>query len=210
MDASPAPLEHRVTGAAPASRSPGRGAGCAAPGRWRGRAGRGPGRWATRGTTPAGRREARASSGRGRARRRVQGLDEVLDQRVDPHRVAGVRPVPAADERHERAAGQLGQPPADDVGADAVVVPWATRTGQRTRPQAPRPRRTRRRRTRGARPWRRPAWRLDLVAPADAVLDLLGRVRLGDHPLEEPLHEVVVATLQPVAPVVLGPPSVVS
>ena len=38
----------------------------------------------------------------------------------------------------------------------------------------------------------------DLVRPADAVLDLLRRVRLGEHPAEEEVDEVVVAAPQPV------------
>ena len=46
--------------------------------------------------------------------------------------------------------------------------------------------------------------RLDLQSPPDAVLDLLGRVRFGEHPAEEVLEEVGVV-VAPVVAVVLGP-----
>jgi hypothetical protein len=46
--------------------------------------------------------------------------------------------------------------------------------------------------------------RIGVESPADAVLDLLGRVRLGEHPPEEELEEARVVA-QPVVAVVLGP-----
>ena len=45
----------------------------------------------------------------------------------------------------------------------------------------------------------------DLEAPADGVLDLLRRVRLGEHSPEEELEELLVV-LEPVVAVVLRPP----
>jgi hypothetical protein len=48
---------------------------------------------------------------------------------------------------------------------------------------------------------------IGVQAPSDAVLDLLGRVRLGEHLAEEELEEVAVV-LEPVVAVVLVPPVV--
>ena len=59
---------------------------------------------------------------------------------------------------------------------------------------------------RAGRRWCRPASAGSIVVrPADAVLDLLGRVRLGEHLLEEEPDEVVVVAVEPVVLVVLRP-----
>ena len=54
-------------------------------------------------------------------RRRVEPLGESPNLVVDPDRVAGGQPVPAALHEHELAAGQLGEPFADPVAPDPVV-----------------------------------------------------------------------------------------
>ena len=87
-------------------------------------------------------------------------------------------------------------------GRMASSSPWMTRTGHRTRAHAARndvgvagpqtPLRV------GERVG------LDLEPPSDAVLDLLRRVRLGEHAIEEELEEVLVV-LVPVVAVVLRP-----
>ena len=81
--------------------------------------------------------------------------------------------------------------------------PWITSTGQRTRAAS----------SRAVSSSNRAALRRDqrlrrgLQTPADAVLDLLGRVRLGEDLREEEGQEAGVVA-QPVVAVVLGPPLV--
>ena len=131
-------------------------------------------------------------------------VDEVLDEAVDEDRVAGVRTVAAARDRDEPAAGERrrARRPAA-CGPDRVLV--AVDDEHRARGLA---RSTARKHVVVAamQATRRVGQRagLDLEAPADAVLDLLGRVRLGEHPPEEELEEALVVAL-PVVPVVLGP-----
>ena len=87
-------------------------------------------------------------------------------------------------------------------GRTASSVPWITSTGHAMRSQ-------RRVNSAGscssaAEIGERERLRRRLQAPPDAVLDLLGRVRLGEHLPEEELEEVAVV-LEPVVAVVLGP-----
>ena len=140
------------------------------------------------------------------APRRLEAVDELRDQVVDLHRVARRRAVPGVLEQHQLPAGELGQPLAERGRPDAVLgavhhddrarhLPGQRRDRLAHRTVAPEPPR------RGV----REDLRRDLVRPPDAVLDLLGRVRLGEHLPEEELGEVVVAAAQPVVLVVLGP-----
>ena len=70
-------------------------------------------------------------------------------------------------------------------------VPWMTSTGQR-RPAAGAPRPPLRSRRPTSNRVSRSASRRRVEAPGDAVLDLLGRVRLGEHLAEEELEEAAV------------------
>ena len=146
----------------------------AAPGRSRRRGGRGRGRSARRGRGPssAAQRPRTQVGGGGRCEPR----GEVADQVVDLHRVAGERDVAAALEDDELAAGELGdraRPRA--CGLIRSRSPWITSIGLVDR-LAPR------RRTSPGSGQLRPSLGGEHVgggrrAPADAVLDLLRRVR---------------------------------
>ena len=139
------------------------------------------------------------------APRRGRRADEVAEQQVQLDRVAGVRDVAGALERHERAAGRVGQRPAlperpDQVGvavdherrtpnscahlAEVLVARETDAAGG-----------VRERLGRGVEP------------PANRVLDLLGRVRLVETLGGEELEEVAVVPL-PIEAVVLRPPLV--
>ena len=149
----------------------------AARARSRCRAGRGRARSARRG-------RARACA---RLRPRVQlraaaaGRDELAQQPVDPHRVARVRAVAGALERDERAAGHLGELLADHERAGprrSVAVDHQHRAADPRGTVARTPRASC-----SSRPsyGERERLRRRVEPPADAVLDLLGRVRLGEH-----------------------------
>ncbi len=133
---------------------------------------------------------------------RADRVDELFDQPVDDDRIARLRAVPSPADGDELAAGQLGEGHAGRVRTDAVVVAVDDEHGRGdSRADGAEalelagllaPRRIDQHR------------RWDLLAPLDAVLDLLGRVRLVEHLGEEELGEVAVV-LQPVVAVVLGP-----
>ena len=133
---------------------------------------------------------------------RADRVDELFDQPVDDDRIARVGAVPSAADRDELAAGQLREGHAGRVRADAVVVAVDDEHG-RGDPGTDGSEAlelTGLLSTRRIDQYRR--W--DLLAPLDAVLDLLGGVGLAEHLGEEELGEVAVV-LQPVVAVVLGP-----
>ena len=132
----------------------------------------------------------RASSVAPRRAAAGDALGELAQQQVDLHRVARLRRVARALEPDELAAGQLGRPARRARTATMwSSVPWMTTTGQRDR-AAERLDRL----VRSARPDVAPRVAISVSAvvsqaPGDAVLDLLGRVRLGEHLAEEELEE---------------------
>ncbi len=144
--------------------------------------------------------------GRGRGH---QTVDDLADQLVHAHRVAGGQAVPGAVQQHQGTAGQLGKPlPArrrDHLvrGAvqhgDGAAHPPADRF-QRGADRAVQAQRARNGVGQGR--------GCDLQTPPDAVLDLLGGVRLAEHRAEEELQELGVATLAPAVLVELPPAGV--
>ncbi len=143
-------------------------------------------------------RPAPAARPAGHRRRRA---GEVAEQQVERDRVARMRRVPGTVERDQRPVRQLGERGAGGMGPDRVVaaVHDQHRAADPGRELA----------HRGlVEPWRGDgrdqSLRRCLQAPADAVLDLLGRVRFGERLGEEELQEVPVAG-QPVVPVELLP-----
>ena len=113
----------------------------------------------------------------------VQGL---VENTVDGDRLTALRGVAVAVEGHQRPAGQLGQPCAVlDRDHPVVACRARPRPGSALPRTAPAP---------GA---PRPTTDLDAaeglavdaVAPADEVLDQLGRVGLGHHLVEEEVDE---------------------
>ena len=190
---SPRVLQHRGDrDAGPASRSPGRDAAGAARRRWPRRGGRGRGRSARRRTARASRADAAPRVQRrgaaGPARAGARSTNSRIS-RLTLHRVAGVRAVPRAGQLDQlgpplRARGQrsAGARPDDGVvGAvdDEHRAPHAGEQRSRCRARVAdrRPRRRGDQRLRGRS--RRPQ--------PMRVLDLLGRVRLGEHLREEEL-----------------------
>ena len=128
-------------------------------------------------------------------------VDELLDQVVDADRVAGVRAVPDALEQDQRRRRSARRAAAPIVGRADLVVGAVDDHAPGTAPArtAARAASPRRRAGPAARRWCRPASAAAISeAPADAVLDLLGRVRLVEHLAEEEAEEVVVAALEPV------------
>ena len=136
------------------------------------------------------------------ARRRGRRRGEVAQQEVDADGIARVRAVPGALHRNERPAGHVRELLADDRGPDRVVGAVDDEHGTRNAPAQARelvavvqlPPEVCQGQGLGR----------GLEAPAHAVLDLLGRVRLGEHLAEEELQEVAVV-LEPVVAVVLAP-----
>ena len=125
--------------------------------------------------TPAARtQEHGGDAGRGRS----AGRRSCSMQPVDDDRVAPVGTVAAPVDGDQLAAGQFGEGHAGRVRADAVLVAVDDEHGAaHARAQTERKLSSR---TPEAARWCRPASTAsDLVAPPDAVLDLLGRVRLG-------------------------------
>ncbi len=149
------------------------------------------------------------SARRRRERPRVQvragGLraaGELAQEPVDLDGVAGLGAVAGAFERDERAAGGLGERGALGVRADAVGVAVDDERGAahargRVR-EGLQPAQAERRGGVGER------LGVGLERPFDAVLDLLGRVRLVEHLGEEELQEPAVV-LAPVVAVVHRP-----
>ena len=142
---------------------------------------------------------AAAHPGPRRARRR----EEVAQQPVHAHRVAGVREVPGALHHHQLAAGRLGHRAAARERPDAVVVAVQDehRAGDALAERGePRPvvHQLPAEMRQGERVGRR------VEAPADAVLDLLRRVRLAERLAEEELEELAVV-LEPERAVPLRP-----
>ncbi len=136
-------------------------------------------------------------AGRGRGWR-----DQVAQEQVDLHGIAGDREVPRALERDQRPAGRGGQGGALSVRPDPVVVA-VDHQGRAAHPRERGGERLRQRQLRaavgvGQRLRRR------LEPPADAVLDLLRAVRLAERLREEELEELAVVG-RPVVPVELGP-----
>ena len=154
------------------------------------------------------RRRRRSARVQRRSRDPADGRDlvgEVAQQQVGPHRVAGVRPVAGALEHDQRAAEFLGQrhPPSriDQLDPRCRGGPgWGSapgRTGSTTVSGSS---------SLVAQP-RKPARMVSASvssAPADAVLDLLGGVRLGEALGEEPI-QVATPVAQPVVAVLLAP-----
>jgi hypothetical protein len=146
-----------------------------------------------------------------RGRRRVwgggvKGPHEVVDEQVDPDRVAEEEAVATALDQHEGRLGQLGEPPADAVRAHPVVGPvdhehrtpdLATGVLERLASHPVAAKASRRRVDQHL--WIRGG------RPGQPILTLLGRVRLGEHLAEEEVPEVVEVTFEPVVPVVLRP-----
>ena len=125
--------------------------------------------------------------GRGRGRGRRHRPDHVPDQPVDHDRLAGRREVARARERDQRAAGQLG-----DTGAPAQrLAPVRLTVHGDHRASDPGEQRLRvlLRRLRVAGVAQDHRLRRRLQRPADRVLPLLGRVRLGQQLVEEELDE---------------------
>ena len=143
----------------------------------------------------------RTQRGRPRSRR-----DEVAQQQVDLDRVARVREVARALEHDELAAGELRErAPRTSHGRTASSVPWITSTGQSTRARSSRTLSSSCEARRELRRDERLGVRVE--APADRVLALLRRVRLGEALREEELEEVLVV-LEPVVAVPLAPADV--
>jgi hypothetical protein len=142
----------------------------------------------------------------GLPRPRHDPVDERPDLPVDQHRVPGRQPVPGALDEQQLGAGQLGQPLADRVRAHLVL---GAVDGQHRAADVGAQRLDRRAdRAVAAEPAGRRGGQhlgLDVQRPADAVLDLLGRVRLGEHRVHEEPDEVRVAAAEPVVLVVLPP-----
>ena len=129
--------------------------------------------------------------------------DEVAQQQVH------LAPGRARAARGPSPRGVTSVPPVSSASAApdsceriASSAPWITSTGQRTRAASSRDRRLVELPARAASRSASPA--SSRSAPADAVLDLLGRVRLGEDLREEELEEVGVVA-QPVVAVVLRP-----
>ena len=137
--------------------------------------------------------------------RRRRPVDELAQGSVDLRRVARLRAVAGPLERHQGPAGELGQGRPLRMGHDRVPIAvdherraadplgkladaLAADGGQRDVGLGERR-------------------RIGLEGPADAVLDLLGRVRLAEHLAEEEPEEVLVLrrAATPVVVVVLGP-----
>jgi hypothetical protein len=135
------------------------------------------------------------------ARACARGGGEVAQQQVDLDRVAHVRAMARALEQHEIAAGRLGErDPA--AGSGDRVFRTLDHQHRAADPAA--------QLARGLLVQAVTDLRGDerlgggLQAPADAVFDRLGRVRLGEHQGEEKLQEAVVIA-QPGAEVVFRP-----
>ena len=135
-------------------------------------------------------------------RRRRRRADEIAQQQVQPDRVTGVRDVAGALERHELAAGGLRQCLALRERPDLVAVA----VNHQGRAPYPRAHRAEILAAWHADPAGRVRQRLRrrLECPADAVFDLLGRMRLVDALGEEELEEPEVVPC-PVVAVVLRP-----
>ena len=144
---------------------------------------------------------ATAASARPAGRWRLR-ADELTQQAVDADRVARVRAVPGALQRDERSTGDPRELGAHLERPDRVVGPVDHQHG--TRDALAEARELRRIVQPAAEIGERQRLRRRLQAPPDAVLDLLGRVRLGEHLPEEELEEVAVV-LEPVVAIVLGP-----
>ena len=144
---------------------------------------------------------ATAASARPAGRWRLR-ADELAEQAVDADRVARVRAVPGALQRDERSTGDPRELGAHLERPDRVVGPVDHQHGARD--ALAEARELRRIVQLAAEIGERERLRRRLQAPPDAVLDLLGRVRLGEHLPEEELEEVAVV-LEPVVAVVLGP-----
>ena len=145
----------------------------------------------------------RAVHGRVAPRRAV---DELAQREVHLHGLARVRQVAGALDRLEPAAGDLRERLAVGVRRDPVLGAVdhehraahalgelglvAARGGRRELPPMA---------------LRASVVAVGLVRPRDRVLDLLRRVRLGEHPLGPPLDEVGVAAVRPVVRVELAP-----
>ena len=138
---------------------------------------------------------------------RREALGEGTDLVVDQHGVAQERAVAGPLDHDQAAPGQLREPLAVGESAHLVLRPVQHRDrhgelrAQRLdvaadRAVAPEP------------PGRHvdEGLRGHLPTPRHGVLELLGRVRLVEHPSEEEVQEVVVATAEPVVLVVLLPP----
>ena len=140
---------------------------------------------------------------RGIAQRRR--LDELAQRQVDLHRLARLGKVPAVLHRLEPAARDLRQRLSVRIRRDAVLGP----VDDEHRAPDPLgeldllpPGHGRRKPTDCARGKPRP---VGVVGPRYGVLDLLGRVRLGEHALRPPLDEVSVAAVGPVVGIDLAP-----
>ena len=120
--------------------------------------------------------------------------DEIPQQPVDDHWVSHGRQMPGVLERDQLASGRLREFATLRERADQVASPWITSVGQRTRAQVSRNRSL----SGEPQPARRVRQRLGrrLQRPADAVLDLLGRVRFGEALGEEELEEAEVVLHQ--------------
>src|SRR5262249_21192242 len=134
-----------------------------------------------------GRGGARGGRGGGRGLRRAHELGE---RQVDRHRLAALRRVPDLREGHECAASRLGQLFAVAVRKDPVL---RAVDDEHRALHAPRQRELLLAREAAATAAVRRSderLRVGLEPPADAVLDLLGRVRLAEHVPHPPLDEV--------------------
>ena len=138
---------------------------------------------------PAARAAGTATPRRAGGPRRV---DEVADQQVDRAPApAAIGSVAAAGEGDQLAAGPLGERDAASRSGASVLVAVddehraADRAGTSPRPRS-------RRLDADRRPSVDQRLRVGLQAPADAVLDLLGRVRLGERSREEELDAAAV------------------
>ena len=131
---------------------------------------------------------ARAAPPAGGGRRR---RDDVAQHQVDPHRIPADRQVAGALEREQLPARGGGERRTLRVRADAVLVALDDEHGAAdARGASPRALAGRQ-----LRPAGRVGQRLGrrLEPPADAVLDLLGRVRLAARLREEELEELAIA-----------------
>ena len=190
---SPARSAPRSPDPAPASRSGGRDVACAARRRSPRPAARARARWVTTDTA----REASATCARTQRSAPAPAgghdpVDEVPQEQVERHRVAPVRHMPGAFEGHELAAERLREPLAALQVDDPIPRCREPRGGARIRfastyagaglsvPGS----------TTRSSSDRQPVglddgFRVGLQAPTDHVLELLGRVRLRQHPHEE-------------------------
>ena len=134
---------------------------------------------------------------------RAEPPGELPDRPVDDHRLARLRHVPRPFQDQQVTAGERGDPFAEFPWQAAVFVPVDGQHGAAHPAQQ-------RLGVRPARRRQRPLvvhqhrLRADLHRPADAILALLGRMRLGQQLAEEELG-VAAPVTQPVVPVVLRP-----